>query len=72
MSNKSSHHESHDNNDDQNDGSRSKRLHHSWIFWVALVLTFAAILTYVFTMDLATRPVPRSGQPTPSTVTTVP
>ena len=72
MSNKSSHHESHENPDEPNNGPRWKRLHHSWFFWVALVLTFAAILTYVLTMDLATRPMPRSAQPTPSTVTTVP
>ena len=72
MSNKSSHHESHGDPDQPNDEPRSRRLHHSWIVWVALVLTFAAILTYVFTMDLATRPVPRSRKPTPNTVTTVP
>ncbi len=72
MSHKSSHHESHENSDEPNDEPRSKRLHHSPWFWVALVLTFAAILTYVLTMDLATRPVPRNGRPTPSTVTTVP
>ena len=62
----------HRNPDEVNAGPRARPIHHSWIFWVGVALTLAAILTYVLTMDLATRPVPRSVQPTPSTVTTVP
>ena len=72
MSKRSSHHESHENPDESNTGSRARPIHHSWIFWVGVVLTLAAIGTYVLTMDLATRPVPRAGQSTPGTVTTVP
>ena len=68
MSSKSSHHETHDDSGEP----RSRRLHHSWIFWVALVLTFAAILTYVFTLDLAKRGSVPAPQSSPGTVTTVP
>lgn len=64
MSNKSSQHYAHDENDDQQDlGPGWKRLHHSPIFWVGVVLVLAAMLTYVFTMDLTTRPVPGPKQP---------
>ena len=68
MSNKSSHHESHENSDEQNEAPRTRPIHHSWIFWVAVVLVLVAMLTYVFTMDLATRPVPRGAQPAANTV----
>lgn len=40
-----------------------KRAHRSWIFWVGALLTFAAILTYVMSMDLAWRPRVRATQP---------
>ena len=68
MSKKSSHHESHEATDDQTDEPRTRPIHHSWIFWVAVVLVIVAMLTYVFTLDLATRPVPRSTQPAANTV----
>jgi hypothetical protein len=31
---------------------RWKRVHHSWIFWVAVFLMLLAIITYVMTGDL--------------------
>ena len=31
---------------------RWKRVHHSWIFWVAVFLMMLAIITYVMTGDL--------------------
>ncbi len=43
-----------------------KRVHHSWIFWVGVVLTFAAILTYVLSLDLAWRPRVYLAQPQPT------
>ncbi len=43
-----------------------KRAHRSWIFWVGMMLTFAAILIYVMSFDLAWRPRVRTAQPTPS------
>ena len=66
MSQKSSHHHA---ADESPDGPRSKPIHHSWIFWVGVALTFLAILTYVFTLDLSTRPRVRTVQPTPSNIT---
>jgi hypothetical protein len=35
-----------------------RRIHHSPIFWVGVVLCLAAILIYVLSDDLAWRPVP--------------
>lgn len=32
---------------------RWKRVHHSWIFWVAVFLMLLAIVTYVMTGDLS-------------------
>ena len=43
-----------------------KRAHHSWIFWVGVVLTFAAILIYVMSFDLAWRPRVQAAPPAPS------
>ena len=43
-----------------------KRAHHSWIFWVGVVLMFVAILIYVTSFDLSWRPRVRTAQPTPS------
>lgn len=62
MSKRSSHHES---QDQQTDGPRWKRVHHSWIFWVGVVLTLVAIISYVLTLDLATHPGVPLQQPTP-------
>jgi hypothetical protein len=31
---------------------RWKRVHHSWIFWVAVFLMLLAMITYVMTGDL--------------------
>jgi hypothetical protein len=31
---------------------RWKRVHHSWIFWVAVILMLLAMITYVMTGDL--------------------
>jgi hypothetical protein len=42
-----------------------KRVHHSWIFWVGVVLIFAALLTYVMSMDLAWRPRVHAAQTQP-------
>jgi len=39
------HHEDH--------SPRLKRIHHSWIFWVAVFLMLLAIITYVMTGDLS-------------------
>jgi hypothetical protein len=33
-----------------------KRAHHDWRFWVAMVITFAAIAIYVMSDDLALIP----------------
>jgi hypothetical protein len=35
---------------------RWKRLHHSWIFWVFLLLMFLAIMYYVTSVDFAFAP----------------
>jgi len=35
------------------------RIHHDWRFWVAVMLSFAAITVYIVTFDLSMRP---SGQ----------
>ena len=32
---------------------RWKRVHHSWIFWVAVFLMLLAMITYVMTGDLS-------------------
>ena len=69
MSNKSSqHHAAHEDPDEPNGEPRARPIHHSWVFWVAVVLVLVAMLTYVFTMDLATRPVSRAAQPAANTV----
>jgi hypothetical protein len=52
----SRHHEPHHSGTEQKAAPYWKRAHHSWIFWVGVVLTFAAILIYVMSMDLAWRP----------------
>ena len=56
----------HHNGDGQKAAPAWKRVHHSWIFWVGVVLTFAALLGYVFSMDLSWRPRVRTAQPTSS------
>ena len=33
-----------------------KRIHHSWIFWVFLLLTFASITYYILSVDFAFAP----------------
>ncbi len=43
-----------------------KRAHRSWIFWVGMVVTLAAIMIYVLSFDLAWRPRVRTAQPSPS------
>ena len=35
---------------------RWKRMHHSWIFWIFLILMFAAIMYYVTSVDFAFAP----------------
>jgi hypothetical protein len=35
---------------------RWKRIHHSWIFWIFLILMFAAIMYYVTSVDFAFAP----------------
>jgi hypothetical protein len=60
----SRHHESHHHADEQKAAPAWKRVHHSWIFWVGVVLIFVAILTYVLSMDLAWRPRVHAGAQT--------
>ena len=60
------HHGPHPNGADQKPAPYWKRAHHSWIFWVGLVLAFAAILIYVLSLDLAWRPRVRTVQPAQS------
>ena len=43
-----------------------KRAHTDWRFWIGVVLMFAAIVTYVLSLDLAWRP--RPNPPTPTSV----
>ena len=50
------HHGPHHGNDEHKPTPGWKRVHHSWIFWVGVVLTLAALLVYVMSMDLAWRP----------------
>ena len=38
------------------------QVHHSWIFWVFLVLTLSAVLYYIMTMDFAYAPQVNSKQ----------
>jgi hypothetical protein len=45
-----------------------KRAHRSWVFWVGVVLTFAAIAIYVMSDDLSLLP---RGQPRPAVSGTV-
>ncbi|MGA2296765.1 MAG: hypothetical protein ABSG15_04365 [FCB group bacterium] len=40
-----------------------KRVHHSWIFWIFLVLTLLAILYYTMTDDFSFAPRSRAKQP---------
>jgi hypothetical protein len=40
-----------------------KRMHHSWLFWVGMVLVSAAIAIYVLSDNLALLP---SGRPQPA------
>ncbi len=35
---------------------RLKRIHHSWIFWIFLFLTFVAIMYYIIIVNLAFAP----------------
>jgi hypothetical protein len=60
------HHGPHHSGAEQEAAPYWKRAHHSWVFWVGVVLTFAAILIYVMSMDLAWRPRVRATQPPPS------
>ena len=67
VSNKSSHHAAHEDPDEPNGEPRVRPIHHSWVFWVAVVLVLVAMITYVFTLDLAKQPVPRAAQPAANT-----
>jgi hypothetical protein len=42
----------HEHHADHSHRPRWKRVHHSWIFWVAVFLMLLAIFTYVMTGDL--------------------
>jgi hypothetical protein len=42
----------HEHHKGDSDHFRWKRVHHSWIFWVAVFLMMLAIITYVMTGDL--------------------
>jgi hypothetical protein len=35
---------------------RWKRIHHSWIFWIFLLLMFVAIMFYITSVDFAFAP----------------
>jgi hypothetical protein len=43
----------HEHYGDHSHPPRWKRVHHSWIFWVAVFLMLLAIITYVMTGDLS-------------------
>ena len=43
---------SHEHDHGRSHTPRWRRVHHSWIFWVAVFLMLLAILTYVMTGDL--------------------
>ncbi len=43
---------------------RWKRIHHSWIFWVFLVLMCFAILYYITSVDFAFAPRPQTSPQT--------
>ena len=42
----------HEHHDAHSHRPRWKRVHHSWIFWVAVFLMLVAMITYVMTGDL--------------------
>src|SRR6478672_10111356 len=42
---------SHEHHDGHSHTPRWRRVHHSWIFWVAVFLMLLAIVTYVMTGD---------------------
>jgi len=42
----------HEHHDAHSHRPRWKRVHHSWIFWVAVFLMLLAMITYIMTGDL--------------------
>lgn len=59
---------------DRNKAHRShwhhlKRIHHSWIFWVFLVLMLGGILYYIMTVDFAFAPHKQMEQPSENSIT---
>lgn len=46
-----------------------KRAHTDWRFWVGVVLMFAAMMTYVLSLDLARRPRSKPQTPTSAEAT---
>ena len=59
------HHGPYHNSPGQTPSPYWKRAHRSWIFWIGMMVTLAAILIYVLSFDLAWRPRVQAGQPTP-------
>ncbi len=45
-----------------------RTIHHSWIFWVVLVLMITAMVIYIMSLDLSVRPGGTSQQPVPVNV----
>jgi len=44
-----------------------KRMHHSWFFWVFMVLTIVAVIYYIVTIDFSNAP-RRESKPTQQNV----
>lgn len=43
------------------------RIHHSWIFWVCLVLTLVALIYYIMSQDFSNVPQIQTGKPIENT-----
>ena len=55
----------HEHHRDHSHRPHWKRVHHSWIFWVAVFLMLLAMITYVMTGDLSWGLRRQSKQPPP-------
>lgn len=61
-------HQQNDHHHHGNQVPRKRPIHHDWRFWVAIVLTLAAMGVYVATMDDAILPGGKVGQEVPTAI----
>lgn len=53
---KKSHHGQGHQNDEHVNSKKSKKIHHDWRFWTAIVLMLLAMVAYVLSLDESLRP----------------